>query len=60
MATNQKPRCAQCRYYYITWEQRHPYGCKKWGFKSATIPTVSVFSASGKDCQLFEKKNSKP
>jgi len=57
MIKNNKPKCAQCKFYYITWERSHPYGCKKWGFKSPTIPTISVFRASGKDCQLFESKS---
>ncbi len=56
MATVNKPRCAKCRFYYITWEKSHPYGCKKWGFKSPIIPSASVFKASGNDCQVFEPK----
>jgi hypothetical protein len=59
MNTMQKPRCAQCKYYYVTWDKNHPYGCKKWGFKSPTIPTAAVLRASGKECQVFEQKNPK-
>jgi len=56
MNTPQRPICGQCKHYYITWEKKHPYGCKKWNFKSAAMPSVSVYKASGTHCQVFEKK----
>ncbi|PCI28591.1 MAG: uracil-DNA glycosylase [SAR324 cluster bacterium] len=56
METSQKPRCHQCNFYYVTWDQQRPHGCKKWGFKSPLIPSRAVFNASSKDCLLFEKK----
>ena len=59
-ATEDKPRCHRCKHYYITWERRHPHGCRQWGFKSQLLPTLAVFQASGKDCQLFESKPKAP
>ncbi|MBT4288832.1 MAG: uracil-DNA glycosylase [Deltaproteobacteria bacterium] len=56
MNTPQRPICGQCKHYYITWEKKHPYGCKKWNFKSAVMPSISVYKASGTHCQVFEKK----
>lgn len=56
MNTIKRPNCIQCNYYYVTWDKAHPYGCKKWGLKSAVFPAMSVFNASGKHCQFFELK----
>lgn len=53
------PRCHLCRHYYVTWEPRHPYGCRHWGFKSVKVPSMEVFSASGKPCLFFEPKPKK-
>lgn len=58
MSNPQQPICGRCKHYYVTWEKQHPYGCRKWSFKSATMPSVSVYKASGTHCQIFENKNS--
>jgi hypothetical protein len=51
--------CHKCKYYYITWEAKMPYGCKAFGFKSKQIPSTVVYQSSGKACQGFDEKNSK-
>ena len=52
--------CRQCKYYFITWEKVHPYGCKAFGFKTAKAPSLSVFESSGKECTKYAEKNLKP
>ncbi len=49
--------CQKCKYYYITWDSKMPYGCKAFGFKSRQTPSVVVYQSSGKSCQGFEEKN---
>ena len=34
-----------------------PYGCKAIGFKGKVQPNVTVRKTSGKDCLLFQRKN---
>ena len=57
--TSTRPNCFACRYFYITHEPKHPYGCQAMGFKSKNSPALAVFQSSGLDCQVFEKKNNK-
>jgi len=52
--------CQGCRYYWITWEQRHPYGCRAHGFKTNRNPALAVFQASGITCQLYAPKKTTP
>jgi hypothetical protein len=55
---NLKPRidCRKCAYFYITWEQSTPYGCRAHGFKAAQMPSHVVFASSGQHCLLFCRK----
>jgi len=46
-------------YFHITWDQKFPRACKFFGFKSADMPSVSVFQATGSDCGAFKKKEGK-
>ncbi len=48
--------CRKCEYYFVTWEAKQPHGCKAYGFKSATIPSMAVFQSSGTECTLFKEK----
>lgn len=48
--------CRKCEYYYVTWEASQPHGCKAYGFKSAQIPSMVVYSSSGAACSLFKEK----
>lgn len=48
--------CRNCEYYYITWENKFPFGCKLFGIKSKQIPSVVVYQSSGKKCEGFEEK----
>jgi len=51
-----KINCFQCKYFRITWDSKFPKACKFFGFKSAGMPSVSVFQSIGSDCGAFEKK----
>jgi len=56
MQDNQKPNCLKCKHYYITWDKSHPYGCYAWNIKTPQSPSIAVYLASSKNCQLFEEK----
>jgi len=49
-------RCANCRYYQVTWDAEKPYGCNKLGFKSKIEPSKYVVQVSGKMCHSFSLK----
>lgn len=48
--------CMKCRYFYVTWDTKFPKGCKAYGFKSQTMPSLTVLSSSGSPCLHFESK----
>ena len=43
-------KCHGCRYFYVTYKQSKPYGCKAYGFISKILPSKVVFDASGIKC----------
>lgn len=49
--------CRKCKYFYVTWDQNNPYGCKYFGFKTKTLPSVYVYKSSGEPCKAFLDKN---
>jgi len=49
--------CQKCVYYFVTWKQSKPHGCKAYGFKSQTIPSVVVKNSSGFPCSFFQLKH---
>ena len=49
--------CNSCRYFYITWNNKRPYGCRAMGFISAKLPSIDVLAIEGRDCLSFEEKN---
>jgi hypothetical protein len=54
---NNKIVCQKCKFYFVTWIQGKPHGCKAYGFKSAKIPSMVVKQSSGIECTLFQSKN---
>ena len=48
--------CQKCIYYYVTWDQAKPHGCKAYGFKSKFIPSIAVKNSSGSECNFFKSK----
>ena len=49
--------CNSCKYFYITWNKKYPYGCRAMGFISAKLPSIDVLAIEGRDCLSFEEKN---
>jgi hypothetical protein len=56
---NNRINCHKCEYYYVTWDNQHPHGCKALGFKSGTMPSLVVFQSSGAKCRFYSPKNSR-
>lgn len=56
----QRIDCRKCRFFYVTWEPSHPYGCRFFGFKGPGMPSQTVFQSSGAPCAQFEPKFPKP
>jgi len=54
--------CHKCRYFYVTWDNSFPYGCRANGFKGKIMPSLMVFQAAGHSCLAFDPKdaNQKP
>lgn len=48
--------CQKCKYYFVTWKSSKPHGCKAYGFKSATMPSIVVRQTSGTPCNFFQSK----
>ncbi|MBW2410826.1 MAG: uracil-DNA glycosylase [Deltaproteobacteria bacterium] len=49
--------CHKCRFYFVTWNEQFPHGCRAMGFKSRRYPIDEVRSAmKGAECLLFESK----
>ena len=48
--------CSRCRHYWITHEPAHPHGCRVFAIKSERLPMVDVREASGRECELYERK----
>ncbi|NLU31865.1 MAG: uracil-DNA glycosylase [Clostridiaceae bacterium] len=53
----EKPvECLKCQYYQVTWDPRHPRGCRFYGFKSLHIPSQVVRESSGEPCKAFKPR----
>lgn len=48
--------CFKCVYFAVTWDVNFPKSCKLYGFKSAYMPSLSVFKSSGIRCMGFLEK----
>ena len=51
--------CFSCEHFFITYEQKYPYGCRIISFKSARMPSVDVYINSNMECGLFVQKERK-
>ncbi len=49
-------QCHQCQYYFVTWEQAKPHGCKAFNFKSKILPSMVVQQNSGQACEVYKPK----
>ncbi|MDH4027329.1 MAG: uracil-DNA glycosylase [Nitrospirota bacterium] len=51
-----KINCFDCAHFFITWNEKFPRGCRAMNFKSKGMPSATVFSSSGMECQRFTPK----
>ncbi len=49
-----EPQCAECKYFYMTWDLSQRYGCRAFNFKSQQLPSQVVFSVDGRHCNSFQ------
>jgi hypothetical protein len=52
----EKTICFDCKYFFITWDDRFPRGCRAMDFKSKKMPSKLVYEASGMPCTKFKLK----
>ena len=48
--------CGKCKFYYVTHDISRPWGCRKFRFKSKSLPNQEVKQATGMDCAYFTEK----
>ncbi|MGE5677485.1 MAG: uracil-DNA glycosylase [Pseudomonadota bacterium] len=53
---NEKVNCISCIYYYITWDNNFPKGCKLFEIKSRRMPSDVVREATGESCRNYAEK----
>jgi hypothetical protein len=49
-------QCHKCQYYFVTWQQNKPHGCRGFNFKSKLLPSIVVQQSSNKACELYKPK----
>ncbi|MFH2057833.1 MAG: uracil-DNA glycosylase [Pseudomonadota bacterium] len=59
MAKDYKRNCYRCQFFYVTWDDQHPNGCKALGFKTRQLPSMVVFQSSGQPCEYYKEKPGK-
>jgi hypothetical protein len=48
--------CFDCKNFFVTWENKFPYGCRAYEIKSKSAPNIQVLENTGLACLLFELK----
>ena len=48
--------CQKCKYYYVTWDNQFPNGCKLYGIKSKQLPSLIVYQSVGSPCDKFTQR----
>ena len=49
--------CRRCEHYYVTWDKKHPHGCRAMGFKSMQLPSLVVDKTTpAVGCLAYKKK----
>ncbi|MBO8138840.1 MAG: uracil-DNA glycosylase [Desulfotomaculum sp.] len=51
--------CQKCKYFYVTWDDKLPRGCKAYGFKTRHIPSLVVYRTTGHRCVCYKEKETK-
>ncbi len=52
----EKPNCSNCRHFYVTWDQKTPNGCRRFGIQCKDKPSAIVAAAGLGDCQGYEAR----
>jgi hypothetical protein len=55
-----KVNCFDCIYFFVTWDDKFPRGCKAMDFKTKKIPSILVRESSGAECTRFKAKKKSP
>ena len=58
MNNKNKIICYGCNYFFVTYKQSKPYGCKAYGFISKNMPANVVLKSSGIKC-AYKRLNNK-
>ncbi|MCL1823054.1 MAG: uracil-DNA glycosylase [Oscillospiraceae bacterium] len=56
LMNDREVNCFKCRHFTITWESKFPKACNLYEFKSAQMPSLTVFKTTGSPCAGFEEK----
>ncbi len=56
----ERPKCSQCKHFYITWDPKTPNGCRQFGIQSKDLPSNIVAAAGSGECKGYEAKKAKP
>lgn len=51
-----QPNCRQCRHFFITFDAKAPYGCRRFQMKSMNMPSTVVKTVGLGDCGGYEAK----
>jgi hypothetical protein len=51
-----KLSCYKCKFYFVTWDEKFPRGCRAMHFKSRQMPSTVVFKSSGMQCMQFKPR----
>ncbi|MCT4621777.1 MAG: uracil-DNA glycosylase [Marinisporobacter sp.] len=49
--------CRKCKYFYVTWDVKFPNGCKLFGIKAKSAPSILVYRSTGEKCTHFTEKS---
>ena len=50
-------KCYGCIHFYITYKKERPWGCRRFGFISKSIPSIEVFITTGTECAYRIENN---
>ncbi|OQY35654.1 MAG: uracil-DNA glycosylase [Spirochaetaceae bacterium 4572_59] len=55
MDKNKVPNCLRCEHFFVTWDPAFPRGCRIFGIKSRSLPSMEVRKATGRQCPSFKE-----
>ena len=48
--------CHGCQHFFVTYDPRRPWGCRRFGFKGKNLPAQTVYEATGMQCAYYLAK----